>query len=296
MRTIDPALAAHLSGDATTFCHCWRVLRRDGMVLGFTEHDHDLSFADTQFLAASGFSASDGEEEAGLPAATSNVAGGFSHDAITEADLSAGLYDGARVEIHLVNWAMPDQHLLLKVQEIGEVTRQTGQFQAELRSFAARLSEPQGRIYVRRCDAVLGDARCGIDLSLPQYRAEGAVAAIRDTTRLVLSGIGDFPANFFAHGKLTFVDGANAGLSVDVDNHVAVSARTQVTLWLPLDTMPDADDRIVLTAGCDKAFATCRTKFANPENFRGFPHMPGADFAYTYADGTSLHDGSPLFP
>jgi hypothetical protein len=57
-------------------------------------------------------------------------------------------------------------------------------------------------------------------------------------------------------------------------------------LWLPLQSLPEVGDRVVLTAGCDKAFATCRGKFANP----------GADFAYTYADGTSLHDGSALFP
>jgi uncharacterized phage protein (TIGR02218 family) len=296
MRKIDPALGAHLAGDATTLCHCWRVLRRDGLTLGFTEHDHDLAFAGTAFLAAGGFSASDGEEAAGLPAATSSVAGGFSHDAITEKDLKAGLFDGARVEVYLVNWTMPEQHLLLKVQEIGEVTRQAGQFQAELRSFAARLSEPQGRIYGRRCDAVLGDARCGIDLALPQFRAEGVIAASLDATRLRLSGIGEFPGGYFAHGKLTFLDGENSGLQADIDSHSSADAEMQVTLWLPLDTLPATGDRVVLTAGCDKAFATCRQKFANPENFRGFPHMPGADFAYTYADGSSLHDGSPLFP
>jgi uncharacterized phage protein (TIGR02218 family) len=296
MREIDPALAAHLAGDATTLCHCWRVIRRDGMVLGFTEHDHDLGFLGTQFLAASGFSASDGEEQAGLPASTSDVAGGFSSAAIAEADLVAGLYDGARVEVYLVNWAAPEQHLLLKVQEIGEVTRQTGQFQAELRSFAARLSEPQGRIYNRRCDAVLGDARCGIDLGVPQYRAEGVVASVEDATRLVLSGISGFAADYFARGVLAFLDGPNAGQRVDVDSHSVAGAKTQLTLWLPLSTLPEAGDRVALTAGCDKAFSTCRGKFANPENFRGFPHMPGADFAYTYADGTSLHDGSPLFP
>jgi uncharacterized phage protein (TIGR02218 family) len=297
VRTIDPAFHAHLSGDATTTCHCWRVSRRDGEVLGFTEHDRDLAFGGTTYLAASGFEASDGEEQAGLPAATSTVAGGFSSDAVTEADLNAGLYDGARVEVYLVNWADPAQNLLLKVQEIGEVTRQTGQFQAELRSFAARLSEPQGRIYNRRCDAVLGDARCGIDLGLPQYRAEGAIASVLDATRLLLSGIGSFPANFFAGGKLAFTSGGNAGRSLDIDSHEATSGGMQVTLWLPLETPPPANgDPVVLTAGCDKAFATCRAKFGNPDNFRGFPHMPGADFAYTYADGTSLHDGSPLFP
>lgn len=295
MRTVQPALATHLDGSATTLCHCWRVIRRDGLTLGFTEHDHDLDFADTRFWAASGFAASDGEEAAGFAAATSNVAGGFSHEAIAEADLAAGRYDGARVEVYLVNWAAPDQHQLLKVQEIGEVSRQAGQFQAELRSFAARLAEPQGRIYNRRCDAVVGDNRCGVDLTQPGFRKLAAIADVVDATRLGLSGAGAVLAGFFAQGKLTFIDGVHAGLAVDVDNHGLVAGRLEVTLWLPLTEPPAPGDHVALTAGCDKAFATCRAKFANAANFRGFPHMPGADFAYSYADGTSTHDGSPLF-
>jgi uncharacterized phage protein (TIGR02218 family) len=296
MRKIDPQFAEHLAGGATTTCHCWRLTRRDGAVLGFTEHDRDLAFAGTRFLAASGFSASDGEETSGLPASTSCVAGGFSSDAITERDLNAGAYDGARVEVYLVNWAMPEQHLLLKVQEIGEVTRQVGQFRAELRSFAARLSEPQGRIYTRRCDATFGDGRCGVDIATPRYRAEGAIASVTDATRLGLSGISGYADGFFSLGRLTFLDGANAAMSVDVDSQTTASATMMLTLWLPLTAPPMIGDRVALTAGCDKAFATCRSKFSNAANFRGFPHMPGSDFAYTYADGTSVHDGGPLFP
>jgi len=295
VRTIPAALAAHLAGDATTLCHCWRLIRRDGSALGFTEHDRDLSFAGTQFLAASGFAASDGEEAAGLPAATSNVAGGFSHEAIAEADLAAGRYDGARVEVYLVNWAAPEQHLLLKVQEIGEVTRQAGQFQAELRSFVARLAEPQGRIYNRRCDATVGDRRCGVDLSQAAYRRLATVAAVTDPTRVSLAGAGAVATGFFAQGKLAFLDGVNAGLTADIDSHAAVAGRLEVTLWLPLAVAPAPGDRVALTAGCDKVFATCRAKFVNGANFRGFPHMPGSDFAYGYADGISRHDGSPLF-
>ena len=295
MRAIPSDFAAHLAGEATTVCHCWRVIRRDATILGFTEHDHDLAFAGTQFLAASGFAASEGETGAGLPAATSDVTGGFSSDVISEADIEAGLYDGARVEVYLVNWMIPEQHVLLKVQEIGEVTRQTGQFQAELRSFAARLAEPQGRIYNRRCDAVLGDARCGVDLDLPQYRAEGVIVAVLDATRLSLAGITGYADGFFSRGTLTLLDGANMGCTFDVDAHTASDTETSISLWLPMDRPPAPGDRVLISAGCDKAFATCRTKFANAANFRGFPHMPGADFAYTYVDGASLHDGSVLF-
>lgn len=293
MRAIDPALKAHLAGDATTLCHAWRVTRGDGVVLGFTEHDHDLTFAGSTFLAASGFSASATEEETGLPAATSEVAGGFSSDAITEADLERGRYDGARVEVFLVNWASPDQHLLLKVQEIGDVTRDAGSFRAELRSFTSRLDQPQGRVYGRRCDASLGDQRCRV--AMAPLTAEGHVAAVIDAGRLKLTGIGDFPDGFFRLGVLTFLDGVNAGEKLDIEAHAAVEDGMELSLWLPLSRAPDVGDRVTITAGCDKSFSTCRTKFSNQLNFRGFPHMPGADFAYTYADGESVHDGSPLF-
>jgi uncharacterized phage protein (TIGR02218 family) len=295
MRTVPQALTAHLAGDATTICHAWRVTRSDGIVLGFTEHDHDLAFAGTTFFAASGFSASAAEEEAGLPAATSEVTGGFSSAVITEEDLQRGRYDGARVEVFVVNWVDPGQHMLLKVQEIGEVIRDAGRFQAELRSFASRLNEPQGRVYGRRCDAALGDARCGIDLTQPSMRAEGVVVSMPDMSRVLLSGVRSVSGGFFRFGVLAFLDGDMEGQRADIEAHAVVDGATEVTLWLPLDRAPQPGDRVALTAGCDKAFSTCRAKFANHLNFRGFPHMPGADFAYTYADGETVHDGNPLF-
>ena len=43
-------------------------------------------------------------------------------------------------------------------------------------------------------------------------------------------------------------------------------------------------DAFTVTAGCDKQFAaTCKTKFANATNFRGFPHMPGPDYVLAVA-------------
>ena len=295
MRTIPPALAEHLSGEATTLCHGWRVTRRDGVVLGFTDHDHDLIFAGTLFHAESGFAASDGEGGADLAAATSEVTGGFSSAAISEADLSAGRYDGARVDMFLVNWQAPAEHMLLKVQEIGEVSRQAGQFTAELRSFAHRLSQERGRIFNRRCDAVLGDGRCGVDLSVPGRHGVGTVISVADRSRLLVSGLSGFADHAFDHGVIRFAGGAAAGLSVEIAGSRAVGGGTELSLWLPLEVAPAPGDPFAVTIGCDKAFATCREKFANGLNFRGFPHMPGVDFAYSYVDGASLHDGSVLF-
>jgi len=290
MKTIPADLAAHLARDATTTCHAWRVTRRDGVVLGFCEHDRDLTFDGTIFLAASGFSASEAEAATGLSAGADEVAGGFSNVAIREQDLATGRYDGARVDLFLVNWAAPDQHMLLNTREIGEVSRAGGQFRAELRSLAHRLNQPQGRVYNRRCDASLGDARCGVNLG--SWRGEGAVIAVKDASRIVVSGLGGFESGFFRQGVLTF----SGGVAIDVEAHAKrPDGSAELTLWLPLEVPVAAGDTFVVTAGCDKSFATCRVRFANHLNFRGFPHVPGADFAYSYADGERVHDGGPIF-
>ena len=294
MKQVPEDLAAHLGGEATTTCHCWKVSLRDGAVLGFTEHDQTLTFGGVTYLAAGGFQAGENDSETGLAASSGEVAGGFSSEAVSETDLAVGRYDGARVELYRVNWQVPEQHVLLKVREIGEVTRAGGAFTAELRSFAHRLSQPQGRVYGRRCDAALGDARCGADIAA--FRANGAVVSVDGTGRMVVSGLGAFAEGFFRQGKLAFSSGANPGRSFDLDDHALRDGVVTLSFWLPLEVAPQAGDAFTVTAGCDKSFAACKTKFANHLNFRGFPHVPGGDFAYSYVSGSSVHDGRALFP
>ncbi len=293
MKTVPEDFAAHLQGEATTTCHCWKVSLRDGTVLGFTEHDEALTFRGVTYLAASGFQAGENDSETGLAASSGEVAGGFSSEAVSEDDLAAGRYDGARVELFRVNWQVPEQHVLLKVREIGEVKRAGGAFTAELRSFAHRLSQPQSRVYGRRCDAALGDARCGADIAA--FRANGAVVSVDGSGQMAVSGLGAFAEGFFRQGKLMFSSGENAGHSFDLDDHALRDGVVSLNFWLPLEVSPKAGDAFTVTAGCDKSFATCRAKFANHLNFRGFPHIPGADFAYAYVTSRTQHDGGALF-
>ncbi|MGG7518520.1 DUF2163 domain-containing protein [Allorhizobium undicola] len=295
MRGFSEAFAAHIAGEATTLATAWRVTRSDGVVLGFTDHDRDLSFDGTVFLAASGFSMSDGEAVADLSAAAAEVVGAFSNVAITEADLLAGRYDGAKVELFRVNWQEPEQYALLKVQLIGEVKRQAGQFSAELRSFTAVLERQQGRLYSRRCDARLGDERCGIDMGQAGRRATGTLLSMPAADRLLIGGVEGFADGAFRHGRLSVTSGAEKGLEVDVEDSNSTDDGLMLSLWLPLEVTLSPGDGLRLDIGCDKRFATCRDSFANAANFRGFPHMPGSDFAYSYVSGKTTHDGSVLF-
>jgi len=283
MKTLSPALAAHLQSGATTLCWCWRLTRRDGTVQGFTDHDRDVTFAATTFEAAAGFTARDMKDQLGLSVDNVEVSGAISSERLAEADLKAGLYDSAKVEIYRVNWQAPDQRLLMRTGTLGEVRRAGGAFAAEVRGMADALQQPQGRLYQYGCDADLGDARCGVNIELPAFKASGAVSAVLGERTFTASGIAGLAGGWCTRGLVRFTSGAAAKQSVEVKAHRAQAGVVTVELWQPprLPMLPG--QTFTITAGCDKSLETCRAKFANAVNFRGFPHMPGNDFVLAVA-------------
>ena len=139
MRTLPPGLAAHLEGGATTLCHAWRLVRRDGAAFGFTDHDRDLVISGATFAARTGLDAAEATQNLGFAVGGGEVSGALVSAGITEDDLAAGLYDDASVETWLVNWSNPDERVLIDVGTIGEVRRADDAFVAELRGLMHRL-------------------------------------------------------------------------------------------------------------------------------------------------------------
>jgi uncharacterized phage protein (TIGR02218 family) len=274
MRALPPGLAAHLATGATTLCHCWILTLQSGERMGFTDHDRSISIEGVTCEADAGFSASEIESSLGLSVDNLEASGALSSPRISEARIRAGDFDDAEISLWRVNWQDVRQRVLLKKGTLGEVTRGPLGFTAELRGLSHRLNQPKGRIFQFGCDAELGDARCGVDLASAEYRAEAVVSGAADRRILTLTGIGDFEAGFFARGRLTFIDGANAGRVGQVKLH----RDGVIELWQPMPGAILAGEHAVVTAGCDKQFVTCRAKFLNAANFRGFPHMPGDDF------------------
>ena len=287
MRAIPPSLQTHLDSGVTTLCHCWRLETREGEVMGFTDHDRDLTFDGVNFEAAAGFNASEIESSLGLSVDNLEAAGALSSLHLDEARLIAGDFDNAVIDLWLVNWQQTAQRVLLRRGNLGEVTRGEHAFSAELRGLAHALNQPRGRVYQPSCDAILGDQRCAVDLDAAAFRAAGAIASVEDRRRFVLGGSGAFDAGWFARGTIEFNSGANAGRRGEIKIHRPVSAGAEIELWHPMPWAVAAGDAAVLRAGCDKQFSTCRSKFANGANFRGFPHIPGDDFVLTYVTRSS---------
>ena len=291
MRPVDPDLQSHLDSGATTLATCWRIALRDGFVLGFTDHDRALSFGGTDFLPETGATGTALSSSADLSVDNADIEGALSADALSADDLAAGRYDGAEIEIFRVNWAAPDQRLLLKKGVIGEVSRIGDAFRAELRGLSHHLDQTRGRVYQRLCDVNLGGPACGVDLDDPQFRTAGTVTALADAQSFIGSGFAGFPDEWFAHGLLTWTSGANAGTAAHIKTQSAGGA---IALWLPAGGPIAIGDGFAATAGCDKRFATCKGKFSNAVNFRGFHLMPGNDFAVSYPLRGEKNDGGKL--
>jgi len=291
-----PELAAHLQGSATTICHCWRLTRADGVVLGFTDHDRSLVVDGTTFRPRSGFSASEARDTLGLAIDTVDVEGALSSAEISEEDVLAGCYDDAEVQTLLVNWQQPDQFATLRRATVGRIVRRDGAFVAELKGRMHALDQVNGRWVSRRCDAVLGDARCRFDLDTPGFSATGVVLSLSAARTVRVSGLDGFATAWFAHGTIEWTTGVLAGRRSAVVGHTLRSGAVDLSLE-PVDApLPEPGDTFLIRAGCDKAFETCKAKFANALNFQGFPHLPGNDAAYGYVVDGDVFDGGPIVP
>ncbi|MCW6509829.1 DUF2163 domain-containing protein [Lichenifustis flavocetrariae] len=296
MKALSAPLAAHLASGSTTMAYCWRVTRHDGIVLGFTEHDRDLVYAGTTFAASTGFSASQIEQSLGLSIDNMNAEGALSSAAITDADILAGRYDDATVELFWVNWSDPSMGITIAAGNIGEVKRQGVAFSAEFRSIANRLNQKIGQTYERTCSAKLGDSRCKIDLTSAAYGGSCVAETAGLTAQIIAAGLSGYAKDWFSGGTLRFTSGANTGLTFELKAHLRTSGVDLLEMWMPTPFPVAIGDTATVTAGCRKTFAVCKSKFDNHVNFRGYPHIPGTDAVTRYGvTGAFGQSGGSLF-
>ena len=278
MRALPAGLAAAIDSGAATLATAWILTRVDGAKLGFIDHDRDLLVEGVTCAAATGWTAGAADTELGLKAGTATGAGALESTAITEADIAAGRYDGAGVEAWRLDWTAPTNAVLLWRGTIARLVRTGAAFTAEIEGPLWLLERSAGRTYGVLCDAVLGDARCALDVSGAAFNGAGAVGSAGGDRRLLVTGIDAFAVGWFANGRLTWSTGANAGAVQTVASHLV--GETGVVLVLEEAALQPvtAGDAFTIRSGCDKRFDTCLSKFANIGNFQGFPDIPGDDF------------------
>jgi hypothetical protein len=203
MRDISDYMASALAQGAAKFCHVWLIERRDGMTLGFTDHDQALVFLGVTCQAQSGLTAGAANADIG-EAGSAAVSGVISSDAISVEDIAAGLYDAAKVRVYTVDWSVPSDYVLTGAGTLARLecrggVAEGGSFIAHVEGPAAQLDRVIGRRFGFLCDAALGDARCGLTGTLAATNCDKRYSTCLNIFDNVLNfrGFPDLPGEDF---------------------------------------------------------------------------------------------------
>lgn len=262
--------ARELEGVATF----WRIDRSDGVTLGFTSHNRDLTFGGVRHRGAPGILPSAVRRTAGLTGDSADMHGALAHDSLPQGDLARGRFDNARVEVGAVDWET-GEHTVLYHGHIGAVAQEDGGFVAELRSAKAALETDPVPRTSPSCRALFCGPGCGLSSAHHTHQAVLADVDTRDG-RVRLTG-GPHAASLVA-GSIRWLDGPHAGSRVEI---VAEEEG-----WLVIDGLLEPSlvigARARVREGCDHTLATCAGRFGNAVNFRGEPFLPGNDLVARY--------------
>lgn len=270
-----PQLRSHYAQPVTRLALYWRVVRHDGQVFGFVDHDQDISVGGVHYGARAGLAATATQTTMDLQPGTLDVTAFL--DVSTEAEIDAGIWDEARVTVFEARWDSPptaidaEQCNILMHGRLGKIDRKTGTFQAQLHGLLEQLDTQIGRVFTATCPWRLGDSRCQVDVG--PYTRTGTVSALGEDARYSFSDEGQGEVEgFFSEGVITFSSGANAGSSMDVRQW----APPWFHLHRPLPYPPALGDTYSAVKGDSKTFTACNS-FANKDRFGGFPMLPGID-------------------
>lgn len=251
----------------------WRIYRRDGMALGFASHDRDLRFGGILHRAAPGMLPSAIRRTADLSDDSAEMRGILAHDSITESDLAAGRYDGAQMQVGVVDWETLDSAILY-TGSIGSVEATGAGFTAELASAKAALDREPIPQTSPTCRAQFCGPGCS--LSAVAHTVE-LVVEQADPEANLLRFANLEPADF-VFGNLRWLDGEHTGLS----STIVDASGDGLTLDTPLPEDAQTGMRVSLREGCDHTLATCSARFGNAVNFQGEPFLPGNDLLARY--------------
>lgn len=272
--------------DTTRLAQCWRIDRTDGVTEAYTSFDMPLVIDGVTFKPANSFSASTLSSDVEMSVADVELLGAIDTDDISAADLLAGVYDHAQVELFVVDWSdLSIPRTIVRRGWIGTISQAGVTFKAELRGLGQRIQQPVIDTFTPECRVDLFSAKCGANRA--SFAVSASVTALTDGSlgsssdnRVFFASALTQADGWFAYGELWWTSGANAGRKTEV----RAFAGGRIELWEPMGLTVAVGDDFTIHAGCDKAIGTCHAKFANVVNFRGEPNVPGNDAMLKYPD------------
>lgn len=276
-RSMSSDLKSHLGGESLCLAQCAKIVRRDGVILGFTTWDADIVYDGVTYERFSALSPSNLKAHSDVTVDNLEIMGVLSSDSILESDVLANRYDGAVFTLFRINPRDTSMGIVVdQFGTIGEIRLQEGQYVAELLSIEKRLTQHPRRLTGPLCRVTeLGNAECMVDLT--GFTHSYSVLTVLSNLEFVIGPNTNWDA--FIYGTAHFGSGANAGFTREVKTSAQYLSTTnqRITLAEPFPFAVSVGDSVTLVEGCNRTAFQCRTKFSNMRNFRGEPFIPLTD-------------------
>lgn len=292
MKSFPSGLNTHIALGQTTLTTLFKITRRDGTVIGFTEHDVDLISGGVTYVSDPGYSRFNLNETADGNAKTTELIGAID-SIITRTDIQQQLYDSASFQLLLANWAnIAAGTGILCTGSFGPVSIEEFQYRVELRGLAYRLNNLGGSV----CGPI-----CRVDFGSPKCAPSGTLAGGTTINSLLQAGtVVSVSGNSFVFSGLTnpnLPDGGNCTLTSGSNNHLSSQIKTINWGTSTITLQPGAllvvpiapGDTFSYMPDCDKSFFACVTFYANGINFQAEPHAFNPDESLNYPDYVQPH-------
>jgi uncharacterized phage protein (TIGR02218 family) len=290
-RSISVALKAHMQEPLTTLSVLILIERKDGVNLGFTSADRDITFDGETYQTSDGVAITAIQQSAGTGIDNLDVTGMLKDSRITDADIEAGRYDGAKVTVQTVNRL--DLSMGSRVDFVGTIGRietTDHDYTAEFRSLASALRQTRGYRTSATCTCKrLGDGCCKLTMTgnalngSPKRAAKTLTGIVGDD---LLKFTDAAPSGHYSNGIIKATSGANNNIERTCKAHVNNAGTAEITLRGPFPFAVTVGDTFLLEVGCNRTIAECRAKFGNANNFHGQPDLPGNDKATRVGRGS----------
>lgn len=261
-----------------TLATCFRVELKDGRRMAFTTHTRDIVFTDDPTLTykTASFTPTASSKSSQMNVDNMDIDLLIDHNDIETDDLEKGVWNNAEVYIFRVNWAIRP-FIYANIDKvikgtIGEMERHKITFKTEFRSQAQYLQNSILDETKSTCNAKLYDSRCNIDKALHTF--SDSVDSIFDNKNFTCNLLNN-PDGDFEYGIIEFTSGQAKGKKMEVKKWT--QSTKLIELNLSINYQLESGDTFTITRGCNKNKSTCKDKFINVVNFRGFSFIPGLD-------------------
>ena len=250
------------------------ITRTDGTIYRIAESDETTTVSGDSYLVVPGFqiSAVSHTSNGEMPSCQFTAVHG-NGAMINTADLDVGLFDGAGVQIYIVdrlNLTGKGLQFSGAIAGISYDIENKVTFDVKGPAVSARTLMTEKRSPMCRTD--LGSVLCGVDLD--SYDVATSVNTIVNAFNFTVTGALVQDDGYFNQGVAVTADGT----SFEIANW---SQSTQtITAYLPCSRIITAGGGLTIYPGCDKTMGPngC-PKFSNQLNFQGEPHFLGTSAA-----------------